>query len=271
MHVEDYLGYGNLQGQYGFDTVEAGFQGSGGPTLQHTVVTWYEDEDFLVGMFGLSARPTSFTLTAAANDTQLVEPSYLSMLYNQSKITSYTAGAKYMFNEVFGSLTLGGYDKGLFVPNNVEFSFGPDQSYDLQVGLQSITASNARIKDLLPEPDDYFIDSTTSHIWLPLEACRAFEQAFGLVYDNATELYLLNTMQHAALLTQNSSVTFLISPLINGDSFHQIPVTLPYAAFDLEVSWGYTNISAPTPYFPPAAQPTKPDTSSGEPSSKKHT
>jgi len=155
-----------------------------------------------------------------------------------------------MFNEVLGSLTLGGYDKGLFTPNNVEFPFGPDQSFDLQVGLQSITASNGTNIELLPDPGYYFIDSTTPQIWLPLEACQAFEQAFGLVYDNATGLYLLNATQHAALLAQNSSITFIISPFISDTPSQQVSITLPYAAFDLEVSWGYTNVSAPTPYFP---------------------
>ena len=104
-------------------------------------------------------------------------------------------------------------------------------------------------QNLLPNPGAYFIDSTTSQIWLPQDACAMFEKAFGLTYDANSGLYLLNDTQHDYLVSQNISITFNLAtdPLDAG--FPVVGITLPYAAFDLWVTWGY-NITEPSRYFP---------------------
>lgn len=80
-------------GAFGFDKIGIGWQGDGGPVLEHQVVAGIASEDFWLGTFGLTPRPTNFT---DFNDPQ---PSYLQTLKNQSLTPSmswsYTAGAPY--------------------------------------------------------------------------------------------------------------------------------------------------------------------------------
>jgi hypothetical protein len=223
----------------------------------------------------------------------------------------YTAGAYYRKDAGGqGSLVLGGYDRSLFVPNNLVFPFNEDQSVDLTVGLEGIYASNvlssnalfsrsgtaklvkrtaiptqnngtesstaaasiaktgslatqtSRVAttiattnpsstNLLPTPSPFFIDSTTSHVWLPEEACLQFEKAFGLIHDADSDLYLVNDTLHDALLALNPSITFslTLTYTVGSPSPPVINISFPYAAFDLWVTWGY-NISGPSRYFP---------------------
>ena len=245
--IENTLGwnYSQDEGQFGWERVGLGFTGSGGPTLNHTVTAWIATEDFWVGELGLNPRPTNFTA-----DMSNPQTSYLSLLYQQNEIPSlsfgYTAGAQYMFNSVLGSLTLGGYDAGLYVDNGVSFSFLYDQTRDLSLGLQSITASNSSTTSLLPNKILTFIDSTIAQIWLPTEACTLFETAFGLTYDNNTDLYFVNDTQHQILVAQNSSLTFTLGQTVSSTT--TVNITLPYAAFDLQVI--YPIVSTPQRYFP---------------------
>ena len=144
---------------------------------------------------------------------------------------------------------MGGYDSSRFTPNNVSLHFATDVSRDLVVGLQSIRFSDSTTteKELLPDGGILaFVDSTDPHIWLPLTACKAFESAFNLTYDQRTDLYLVNDLLHAKLLAQNASLTFIIGDNIkDGET---IGITLPYLSFDLEASYEYLNET--TKYFP---------------------
>ena len=152
--------------------------------------------------------------------------------------------------KVLGSLTLGGYDVSRFVPSNVTFTFAEAKSRDLVVGLQSIVASTANAKNinLLPSGILSFIDTTVSHLWLPLESCRLFEEVFGIVWDPNSNLYLVNDTLHRVLLAQNASFTFQLGN--NLTASQNIDITLPYQSFDLEVTTAYPNVSNPTRYFP---------------------
>jgi hypothetical protein len=213
--------------------------------LNHTVVAEISTGDYLIGMLGLNPRPTNFS---TFNDPQ---PSYLSLLYEQNIIPSlsysYSAGAKYRNNEVLGDLILGGYDDSLYQENDITFGFDFDQSRDLTVGIQAITSQvGTNTASLLPNGILSLIDSTVSQIWLPLEACQLFEKVFGLVYDNNTELYLLNSTQHASLLTQNPIITFTLGLSTSGGQ--TVDITFPYAAFDQNIS--YPAVSNTTAYFP---------------------
>ena len=147
------------------------------------------------------------------------------------------------------SLTLGGYDSSRFTPNDVEFDFASDISRDLVVGLQSIQFSDAQTqnKELLPSGSILtFIDSTIPHIWLPIDACKAFEDVFGITYDNKTELYLVNNTLHDSLTKQNANVSFIIANQLQGGS--TVTITFPYAAFDLRVE--YPIVKSSQYYFP---------------------
>lgn len=150
--------------------------------------------------------------------------------------------------KVDGTLTLGGYDASRLTPNDVEFTLASDISRDLVVGVQSIRFSDSEtpIEELLENGIYAFIDSTVPHIWLPLSSCRAFEKAFGIQYDDATDLYLVSDALHDRLLSQNASVTFILGNDVTGGQ--TVEITLPYLSFDLQADYKFLNKSSR--YFP---------------------
>ena len=239
--AEQSLGYtGN--GQFGFDTITLGLQGSGGPKLDHQVIAGFATKDVYTGMLGMTSRGTNFT------DFNNPEPSILTSLRNQGKIASstwsYTAGAQYTPKKTFGSLTFGGYDSTRRVPNNVTITFGEDISRDLLVGIQSI---NSGSDSLLPNGTVAFVDSTVSHIWLPLEACKRFEEVFGLTWNSSAQLYLVSDALHDSLIAKNASIKFTLGATSSGGQ--TVNITFPYAAFDLTVS-GPPLLNGTSRYFP---------------------
>lgn len=124
----------------------------------------------------------------------------------------------------------------------------PDVSRDIVVGLQSITASySAGSKLLMPSGGIFaFVDSTVPYMWLPVDACKAFENTFGLTWNSTSELYLVNDTLHATLLAQNPKFTFRIGSSKVGGKF--VDLVLPYTAFDLEIKPPY--VADATRYFP---------------------
>ncbi|KXL48222.1 MAG: hypothetical protein FE78DRAFT_142425 [Acidomyces sp. 'richmondensis'] len=250
LYIEQNLGYeGNAI--YGYDTVGLGGEGENGPTIENTTVGGFAVLDFYLGIFGINPKPTNFS---SFNEPS---PSYMTKLKEQNYIPSisagYSAGAQYRFTGELATLTLGGYDTSKFVPNNVTFEFAVDNERDLVVAIQSITTpskipSSPAATELLPTPIYALLDTTVSQIWLPLEACRAFEETFGIVYDNATELYLVNETLHQQLTDQNPNITFTLAQGLSGGPTVQIE--LPYAAFDLTALPPYQGLANKTYYFP---------------------
>ncbi|KAL8847290.1 MAG: hypothetical protein Q9221_007666 [Calogaya cf. arnoldii] len=190
-------------GLFGNDTMGLGIQGSGGPTLEDQIMAVIRTEEIYVGMFAVNPKRTNYI-----GITEQGQASYMTTLKNQSLISSVSFG--YTAGKVLGSLTLGGYDQARFTPNNMTFSFAPDTDRDIVVGIQSITSTDqdGTKRDLLPTGINAYVDSTVPQIWLPLEACKLFENAFGLTLDlqakppfapNATRYFLL---QRAANETQ---------------------------------------------------------------------
>ena len=111
-----------------------------------------------------------------------------------------------------------------------------DISRDLVVGLQSISFTNATTTNdnLLKTGIFTFIDASIPHIWLPIEACQAFENSFGLEWNSTIERYLVNNTLHSQLQKQNASVSFIIGNAKIGGS--TVNITFPYASFDLNIS-----------------------------------
>lgn len=242
--IEKNLGL-NTIGNGGYETIELGWQGSGGPSLDHMPLFDIADTKFWIGLFGLNPLATNFS---TLNNPQ---PSFMHSLYNQSKIPSvsygYTAGNQYRFNEVYGSLTLGGYDSNRFTPTETTFGFYQDIARDLLVNLKSITSDKSSPSNLLPEGQiSIYLDSTISTIWLPESACEAFESAFDLRYNSTIGRYLVNDTQHEALLASNPSITFTLA----NNTGSEVDITLPYAAFDLTVSFPIVENGTTSRYFP---------------------
>ena len=106
------------------------------------------------------------------------------------------------------------------------------QNNSLVVTVDSITLSGPRQGSWRPSGTtgaSFNIDSTLPQIWLPLEACIAFEEAFGIVWHDTARLYLLDDTAHAKLLASNPAVNFNIRE----SSDRSVTYTLPYTAFDL--------------------------------------
>jgi hypothetical protein len=257
--LESNLGYDG-KGRYGFDDITLGSQGEGGASLKNQTVAGIATKQYYMGLFGLAPRPTNFSSDGAA------VPSFMENLRSQGEIPSvswgYTAGNQYrelfggiisMFlatnlstaglNQVLGSLTLGGYDASRFIRNDFSVPFTPDADKDLTVQIDSI--STDKEVSLLSSPILAFLDSTVPYIYLPTSACTLFEDAFGLVWNDTAQLYLVNTTQHALLQAQNPNVTFTIG---SNYTSSKVNITLPYAAFDLTAS--YPLVSSTSRYFP---------------------
>ncbi|KAI9670158.1 MAG: hypothetical protein M1817_004495 [Caeruleum heppii] len=238
----DYAG----NGHFGFDELGFGFDDTALPSLPSQLVAGLITEQHHLGLLGLSPHPINFT------DFADPQPSLLTTLKARGIIPSlswgYTAGARYRLKMVAGSLTLGGFDASRFIPNNVSFSFADDIGRELVVGLQSIISTDAsgRSSTLLDSGVLTFVDSTVPHLWLPLEVCQAFENVFGLIWNEAESLYLVNDSLHDALLLQNPNFTFRLGNSIAGGE--TIDIVLPYASFDLNVSFPLVQNS--TRYFP---------------------
>ncbi|KAF2399499.1 acid protease [Trichodelitschia bisporula] len=241
--------YGN--GEYGFDTVGLGYPGEGGPVMTGQIVGAIATPDFNYGHLGINPKSTNFTNFTTQS------PSFITSLKERNLIPSvswgYTAGAAYRFAKVLSSLTLGGYDAARFVPNNVSFNFFPDNERDLLVSIVGITAdaSDKKRTSLFPTYKIIYsyIDSTVSEIWLPIEACKAFEDYFELTWDPTTELYLVSEAQHATLLQRNPNVTFTIQPWSDPKS-RRVDITLPYRAFDHYAKPPYRDLNRTSRYFP---------------------
>lgn len=249
--TEEALGY-NVTGLFGLDKVSLGSAASTNAlSISRQVVTGIAQLDYWLGMLPLGQAKSSFS--------SLSQQPYDSLLYqlrNNSQIPSfsyaYTAGAKYRLKSVFGSLILGGYDSTRFTPNanNFSFTFSTEPDRLLTVGVDSIIGTNTLQGTYSLTSGTHFtvIDSTVPHLWLPQAICDRFVQAFGLTYDPKTDLYLVNNTIHQQLLANSPNITFKLIDSVAGGATNFTNIKLPYAAFDLQVSYPYYNTS--TNYFP---------------------
>ena len=238
------LGYsGNAN--FGYDNVTLGWLGDGLPTLNRQVIEGFVTKDFSIGSFGLCPHAVNIS---SLNDPK---PSFLGALAQQNLTPStswaYTAGAHHRQPTAFGSLTLGGYDAIRFNWNDVTFPLGPDTSRDLIVPIQSITFNAAAGSPLLSDVIYAYIDSLVSHIWLPLEVCKAFERAFGLIYNETAELYVVNDTLHDRLLSQNPNVTFTLG-FPGSTKNNTVDIVMHYGSFDLMAD--YPAVNNTIRYFP---------------------
>jgi hypothetical protein len=234
----------NGDGLYGYETLSLGWTGDNLPSLQHQLVAGIITSDFYLGSLSLSPRPSNFT------DFNNPIPSFMQGLRNSSTPIpslswSYTAGAFNLAPKVFGSLVLGGYDSTRFQSNNITFPFGDDISLDFQVAIQSVT-TNMTDTPLLSTGIISYVDSLVPDIWLPIKTCQLFEEAFGLVWDNTTELYLMNDTLHESLLEKNPTVSFKVGPQVSGAS---ITIDMPYWNFYHTATFAYVGNSSGL-YFP---------------------
>jgi hypothetical protein len=88
----------------------------------------------------------------------------------------------------------------------------------------NITGSNTSI---LSTSIPVYIDSTIPYLYLPLDVCNSFEEAFDLVWNSTDELYFFNNPSSAG-----TNLTFTLSANA-GDT---VNIYLPFDALNLTAS-----------------------------------
>jgi hypothetical protein len=145
-------------------------------------------------------------------------------------------------NGVTGSLVLGGYDKARLSEDGVSISMPSRQNTTLAVGVNSITwkpDQNVEANTIAFTSRGFpaTIDSTLPYLILPNDVCDGFVTAFGLIIDEATQLYTVNDSSHQQNLRLNPTVSFKISASADTDSAEFADIVLPYSALDQQASW----------------------------------
>lgn len=219
--------------------------GANNISVKKQCVSGIADESFWHGTFPLSPRRVQ--LTSPSRDY----PSLLQSLVDESIIPSlswaYTAGAYYHDPPAFVSLTLGGYDRKRIAGSSLQIPFSSvSENRDLVVEVRSMSYNEFGSSPLLTTPIPSFIDSLVPQIWLPLSVCQNFERALNLTWDEHTELYLVDDATRTNLLSRDLNFTFSLGAVGTGNT--TVEVTLPYAAFDLQMTPPAVNTTSR--YFP---------------------
>ena len=154
-------------------------------------------------------------------------------------------------------MTLGGVDTNRFQAHDVSFDLDDAQQPVLALNEISVTAHPLPDSTTKPgwstdsfsllgtaDADLFTIDSTTPYLWLPESVCQQFEKAFGLAYDTNVQLYTFgsNASQHQTLVDWNMTFQFTVAD--QPGSSKTVSLTLPYAAFDLQLSYPYPGLNA---------------------------
>ena len=90
----------------------------------------------------------------------------------------------------------------------------------------------------------YTVDSSTPFLWLPQYVCDRFARAFNLVYDDNLQLYLYADNGTTLDNIRNQNITFTFTIADSAGSSDSVDISLPYAAFDLELSFPYPGLGA---------------------------
>ena len=124
------------------------------------------------------------------------------------------------------------------------------ETRELMVELESVVSVDPKgvPKSLLVKPIPMLLDSTVSHIWLPVDTCQKFESAFGLAYDPISNFYYVDDKLHDQLTKQIANITLALG--VPGADGSFVNITLPYASFDLDISRYHPEAKQASKYFP---------------------
>lgn len=216
----------------------------------------------LLGQLGLGVQQTRLN----GSENQL--PFLSSLVQNNSVIPShsygYTAGAAYRLTGVPASLALGGVDANRFIPNDMSFTLSSDYAPALAINSISVSSGaetlppnwNSNPTQLMDgsQAEIFTIDTSTPFLWLPEAVCDNFANALNLTYNDTLQLYLFAENSSAQILGGwDLTFNFSLGKLPGAED--NIELSLPYDAFNLQLSFPFPNLdadfsSAPTNYFP---------------------
>jgi hypothetical protein len=104
------------------------------------------------------------------------------------------------------------------------------------------------------QAETYVIDTSTPFLWMPEAICDNFASLLNLTYNETLQLYLFDGSSSPDLLTGwDLSFNFSLGNLAG--SLDNVELTLPYEAFNLQLSYPFPNLdataaSSPINYFP---------------------
>ena len=99
----------------------------------------------------------------------------------------------------------------------------------IPTGVLTITSSIT----LMSETISMFINSVIPYIYFLASVCYRFEAAFGLQWNDTSEIYTINNAMNTSLKSSNPNITFRLS-----NTAGEIQdIVLPYAAFNLTASF----------------------------------
>lgn len=247
MPLEDLARDPGFSAEVGYDTVTLDWvvdSAHGAPLPKQVIAGWAATVPWL-GILGISGRP-SHILGASQSENgtlgTLQEKQNISSLY-----WAYTAGAYGESPPAWGSLTFGGYDA--VRRDNVSLTVQIDGGInELQLGLTEIeiydssTTSTTPVTGLPAGGITTIIDSVVPEIWLPQAACASVADILGLTWNETLQLYAVNDTYYPTLKAADPTFTFYLAATADS-STSSILITLPYSAFDM-------NISYPAPGIP---------------------
>lgn len=265
---QDY-GFYELGSDAGLDGSQLGFYGLDTLALddnvseQDQIIAIINTTDSLLGQLGLGVQQTR--LNGSENEL----PFLSSLVQNHSAIPShsygYTAGAAYRLTGVPASLALGGIDANRFEPNDMSFTLRSDYAPVLAINSISVSSSI----DALPpnwnsnptqlsdgaQAEIYTIDTSTPFLWLPEAICENFASTLNLTYNDTLQLYLFAEHSSAPQILKEWDLTFNFSLGRLPGAEDNIELSLPYDAFNLQLSYPFPNLGAdfsspPINYFP---------------------
>ena len=114
----------------------------------------------------------------------------------------------------------------------------PDVARRFVVSL--VSASFYETTSSSESPVSMFIDSTIPFIYLPLDMCKEFEDAFGLTWNATSQLYTIDDPSSA----KDTNVTLQIANELD----QRVNISIPFAAFNLTAT--YPLSENPVAYFP---------------------
>ncbi|KAF7186605.1 hypothetical protein HII31_12014 [Pseudocercospora fuligena] len=228
----------------GQDSFCFGTECNDAPLLKDQIVASYAAKVPWLGVIGISGRPEH------VRTTQDQDKSALQTLKDDGAIAGlyygYQAGAYYRNDpQQFASLTLGGYDSLRGSPEaGLRFPFNSQNSdRDLQVSIQSITIGSGSTSTKVDGLGiASMINSLVPEIWLPPAACKSFEDAFGIQWNDTSQTYFVSEAQHDTMRNLNKSVEFVLG--VSPTEPPNVTVTLPYAAFDQYLEFPNAGLSA---------------------------